>query len=235
MATETLFVEDAYRQSCSATVVEADGGAIVLDRTVFYPTGGGQPGDTGTLAWAGGAARVVDTRKGEAGAIRHVLEEGAELPAVGAAVTATIDWDRRYRHMRMHTAMHLLSTVVPHGVTGGSISVDRSRLDFDMQGSTVDKTEVTTRLQELVAADRPVSSTWITDAELDAQPDLVKTLSVSPPRGVGRVRLVKIEGLDLQPCGGTHLASTGEVGAVRISKVENKGRQNRRLHIVLDD
>ena len=137
--------------------------------------------------------------------------------------------------MRMHTAMHLLSTVVPYGVTGGSISVDRSRLDFDMQGSTVDKAEVTARLRELVAADRPVSSTWITDAELDAQPDLVKTLSVSPPRGVGRIRLVKIEGLDLQPCGGTHLASTSEVGSVRISKVENKGRQNRRLHIVLDD
>lgn len=234
MMTELLFREDAYLKVCEATVVESGDGAVVLDRTVFYPLGGGQPGDTGRIGWDGGSAMVVDTRKGEAGAILHLLAEGDEIPAPGTRVKAEIDWDRRYRHMRMHTAMHLIGTLIPYGVTGGNISATRSRLDFDMPHSA-DKIQVTADLQKLVEANYPISSHWISDSELEAQPDLVRTLSVQPPKGAGRVRLVNIEGLDLQPCGGTHLNSTGEVGAIRVSKVENKGKHNRRLNIVFDD
>lgn len=232
--TELLFREDAYLKKCEATVVESGDGAIVLDRTVFYPLGGGQPGDTGVISWEGGSADIIDTRKGEGDSVRHLAAEGADLPAPGAAVRAEIDWDKRYLHMRMHTAMHLIGTLVPYGVTGGNISATRSRLDFDMPHS-VDKVQVTENLHALVKADHAITSRWISDAELDAQPELVRTLSVQPPRGAGRVRLVNIEGLDLQPCGGTHLKNTSEVGAARVSKVENKGKHNRRLNIVLDD
>ena len=176
---------------------------------------------------------MVDTRYGEGGTIRHIVDEGAALPAVGTAVTAVIDWDRRYLHMRMHTALHLLGSVLQYGVTGGNISATKSRLDFDME-DTVDKESVNAKLAELVADDHPVSCRWITDEELDAQPDLVRTMSVQPPRGVGKVRLLEIAGVDLQPCGGTHLKSTGEVGRVSVGKVEKKGRRNRRVSIVLD-
>jgi len=231
--TEPLFRENAYLRDCEAQVVAIDDGAIVLDRTVFYPLGGGQPGDIGTISWSGGSASVVDTRKGEDGAIRHQVEDGAELPEPGTSLTATLDWDRRYLHMRMHTAMHLVGSLIPHGVTGGNISAAKSRLDFDMQES-VDKEQVNAQLEALVSANHPVRSRWISDAELDAQPELVRTLSVQPPRGAGMVRLLEIESVDLQPCGGTHLNSTGEVGQVRVSKVENKGRHNRRVHVVLD-
>ena len=234
MMTKTLFRDDAYLKQCEAAVIQVEDRAVVLDRTVFYPTGGGQPGDTGTLLWDGASATVVDTRHGEAGAIIHLLAEDDAVPAVGQSVTAAIDWDRRYRHMRMHTALHLLGAVLNYGVTGGNISAHKSRLDFDME-DTVDKQTVQNALDELVAADHPVSTRWITDAELDAQPDLVRTMSVQPPRGVGRVRLLEIEGVDLQPCGGTHLKSSREVGRVRIGKVEKKGRHNRRVNIVLDD
>lgn len=232
--TELLFREDAYLRECEATVVESGDGAIVLDRTVFYPLGGGQPGDTGRIGWEGGSTTVVDTRKGDHGAVLHLVQEGAEGPPPGTRVKATIDWDRRYKHMRMHTAMHLIGTLIPYGVTGGNISESRSRLDFDMPHSA-DKIQVTAGLQELVKANHAISCRWISDEELAAQPELVRTLSVQPPKGAGRVRLVNIEGLDLQPCGGTHLKSTAEVGAARVSKVENKGKHNRRLNIVLDD
>jgi len=232
--TEQLFRDDSYLRQCDATVVAADDSGIVLDRTVFYPMGGGQPGDTGKLRWDGGSATIVDTRYGQDGEILHLVAEGDPLPAPGAAVTAELDWDRRYRHMRMHTAMHLLGSVLQYGVTGGNISEAKSRLDFDME-DTVDKEAVTEKLRELVAGDHAVSCRWISDAELDAQPELVRTMSVKPPRGAGQVRLLEIEGVDLQPCGGTHLKSTGEVGAVRVSKVEKKGRRNRRVNIVLDD
>ena len=232
--TEQLFRDDAYLRECEATVVESGAGAVVLDRTVFYAMGGGQPGDTGTLSWDGGSVDVVDTRYGEDGAIRHLVTDDADLPPAGTRVTATLDWDRRYRHMRMHTAMHLLGSILQYGVTGGNISAAKSRLDFDME-DTVDKEEVNAKLAELVAADHPVSCRWITDEELDAQPELVRTMSVQPPRGVGKVRLLEIEGVDLQPCGGTHLKSTSEVGKVRVGKVEKKGRHNRRVNIVLDD
>ena len=231
--TEELFREDAYLKDCEATVTGIDDGALVLDRTIFYPLGGGQPGDTGKVSWDGGTADVTDTRYGEAG-IRHVVAEGSELPAVGTPVHLAIDWDRRYRHMRMHTGLHLLGSVLQFGVTGGNIGAEKSRLDFDMQ-DPVDKEAVTDALRALVEADHPVGHRWISDAELDAQPELVRTMSVKPPRGAGRVRLLEIEGVDLQPCGGTHLRSTGEVGSVRVSKVEKKGRHNRRVSIVLDD
>jgi len=232
--TEQLFRDDAYLRECEATVIESADGAIELDRTVFYAMGGGQPGDTGTIDWDGGSVDVVDTRYGEGGAIRHLVAEGATLPAVGSTVTAKLDWDRRYRHMRMHTAMHLLGSILQYGVTGGNISATKSRLDFDME-DTVDKEQVNAALDALVAADHPVICRWITDEELDAQPELVRTMSVQPPRGVGKVRLLEIEGVDLQPCGGTHLNSTAEVGKVRVGKVEKKGRHNRRVNIVLDD
>jgi misacylated tRNA(Ala) deacylase len=214
-------------------VIAADGEAIVLDRTVFYPMGGGQPGDIGTISWDGGSVEIIDTRYGDDGAIRHLVGEGSELPAEGSTVTATLDWDRRYLHMRMHTALHLLGSVLQYGVTGGNISATKSRLDFDME-DTIDKEQVGTDLLALVAANHAVSCRWITNAELDAQPELVRTMSVQPPKGAGKVRLLEIEGIDLQPCGGTHLKTTGEVGQVRIGKVEKKGRHNRRVSIVLD-
>jgi misacylated tRNA(Ala) deacylase len=231
--TEELFREDSYLRECDASVVAADADGVTLDRTVFYPLGGGQPGDTGALAWDGGGAAVIDTRYGADGCIRHVVEPGADLPAPGVRVHATIDWDRRYRHMRMHTAMHLLGAVLRYGVTGGNISAEKSRLDFDME-EAVDKEAVTAGIERLVAEDHPVRCRWITDAELDAQPELVRTMSVQPPRGQGRVRLLEIGSVDLQPCGGTHVRSTAEVGRVRIGKVEKKGRRNRRVNIHLD-
>ena len=232
--TVELFREDSYLKECDATVAALDDGAVVLDRTVCYALGGGQPGDTGTMTWDGGSATIVDTRYGEGGTIRHILAEDEPGPTVGAAVHVALDWDRRYRHMRMHTAMHLLGSVLQYGVTGGNISAEKSRLDFDME-DTVDKEAVTAALEALVAGDHAVSCRWISEAELDAQPDLVRTMSVQPPRGKGSVRLLEIEGVDLQPCGGTHLHSTAEVGKVRIGKVEKKGKRNRRVNIHLDD
>ena len=231
--TELLFRDDSYLQECQATVVAAGPEGIVLDRTVFYPMGGGQPGDTGTIGWSGGKVEIVDTRYGDGGSVRHLTPPDAPLPAAGTAVTAGLDWERRYLHMRMHTALHLLGSVLHYGVTGGNISAVKSRLDFDME-DTVDKEQVNADIRALVAADHSVSFRWITDEELDAQPDLVRTMSVQPPKGAGKVRLLEIEGVDLQPCGGTHLNSTGEVGQVRVGKVEKKGRHNRRVSIVLD-
>jgi misacylated tRNA(Ala) deacylase len=231
--TEQLFRDDSYLKDCEATITAAGDGGIELDRTVFYPMGGGQPGDTGTIEWDGKSVNIVDTRYGDGGSIRHIAAEGAELPSVGTKVRAAIDWDRRYLHMRMHTAMHLLGSILKYGVTGGNISATKSRLDFDME-DTVDKEQVTAELRALVAADHPVSCHWITDEELEAQPELVRTMSVQPPKGAGKVRLLEIEGVDLQPCGGTHLRSTGEVGQVSIGKVEKKGRRNRRVNILLD-
>jgi len=231
--TDTLFRDDSYLKSSEATVVSVDDNGVVLDRTVFYPMGGGQPGDSGELQWAEHAATVVDTRYDDSGCIRHVLADDAPVPAVGDTVTAQIDWERRYLHMRMHTALHLLGSVLKFGVTGGNISATKSRLDFDME-DPVDKEQVNAALAALVAADHAVSTRSISDEELAAQPDLVRTMSVKPPTGAGTVRLLEIEGVDLQPCGGTHLKSTGEVGDVRVGKVEKKGRRNRRVSILLD-
>jgi misacylated tRNA(Ala) deacylase len=226
--TEHLYRQDAYLTECEARVVSVDDDGIVLDRTVFYPLGGGQPGDSGYLQSDQGSIRVQGARHGPDGAVMHI-PEGGTVP-VGAKVRAVLDWDRRYAHMRMHTCLHLLGALVPHGVTGGNISETRSRLDFDMT-DTVDKIELTEKLNRLIEANHPVESFWISEEELDARPELIRTLSVRPPRGVGEIRLLQIPGVDLQPCGGTHVRQTGEIGPVRIGKVEKKGRHNRRIAI----
>lgn len=232
--TDTLFRENAYLRSCEATVIAAGPDALVLDQSVFYPLGGGQPGDQGILGRAGGQKfAIADTRKGKDGAIVHVPEAGAVLPAPGERVTLVLDWERRYAHMRMHTCLHLLGAVLPYGVTGGSITAQRSRLDFDME-ETIDKEKVNRELNALIEADHPVATTWITDEELAAQPELIRTMSVKPPQDAGRVRLLEIPGVDLQPCGGTHVKRTGEIGPVKLGKVEKKGRHNRRVYVVFD-
>ncbi|MBY8977530.1 alanyl-tRNA editing protein [Rhodobacteraceae bacterium NNCM2] len=237
--TTPLFRDDAYLRDAAATVTAInDRGGVILDQTIFYPTGGGQPGDAGWLVWEGGEAPVATTVKGDApGEIVHVPAEGAPLPLEGAEVTLRLDWERRHRLMRVHTALHLLSVVIPLPVTGGSISEAKGRLDFDMPEAPEDKQALEDRLNQLIAGDHAVSTEWITDAELEANPGLVKTMSVKPPMGQGRVRLVRIgsgEGtVDLQPCGGTHVASTAEIGPVTLGKVEKKGKQNRRVSLHL--
>lgn len=232
--TEELFRQDAYLKSCEARVVAVDEAGVRLDRTVFYPEGGGQPGDTGHLRLADGRElKVTDTRKHPAGnEPSHVLEPDAAAPAVGDTVTAVLDWDRRHRHMRMHTCMHLLCSLVAGSVTGGQLGEAKGRLDFDLPNTAIDKEKLTAELNRLVTEDHPVTPRWITDAELAANPGLVRTMSVKPPTGSGQVRLLEIEGVDLQPCGGTHVARTGEIGPVAVGKIENKGRQNRRINIV---
>jgi misacylated tRNA(Ala) deacylase len=232
--TKELFRDDSYMKECAAIVEGVADGAVILDRTIFYPQGGGQPGDTGTITWSGGSAAIVDTRYGDGGTIHHIVQESVALPVIGDEVRIILDWERRYRHMRMHTAMHLLGSVLKYGVTGGNISAEKSRLDFDMEAA-VDKEAVSAALQALVADDHAVTCRWITEEELDAQPELVRTMSVQPPRGKGSIRLLDIDGVDLQPCGGTHLRTTAEVGKIRIGKVEKKGKHNRRVNIHLDD
>ncbi len=231
--TEALFADDAYLKSCDAMVTAVDGNAVTLDRTVFYAMSGGQLGDTGRLAGADGAVfEVADTRKGDGGAIVHMLADGAAAPAVGATITAEIDWPRRHRLMRMHTCLHLLSAVLPYPVTGGQVSDGKGRLDFDIPEAILDKDDITSELNRLIGEDHAVTSEWITDADLAAQPDLVKTMSVKPPSGMGRVRLLRVgDAVDLQPCGGTHVRATSEIGEVRVRKIEKKGRQNRRVSI----
>ena len=235
--TEEVFRRDAYARSCEARVTAVDDAGIRLDRTVFYPLGGGQPGDSGEIVLDGGAAlRIVDTRKGAAdGEIVHVPQGPVEAGIIGSRVVARIDWERRHRLMRMHTCLHLLCSLIPAPVTGGSIRDGSGRLDFDLPESTLDKEDLTTRLNRLVAEDHPVTPRWISEEELDANPSLVRTMSVAPPRGRGTVRVLDIEGVDLQPCGGTHVASSGEIGRVRVTKIEKKGRQNRRVSVAFDD
>ncbi len=232
--TATLFREEAYRTECTARVESVTEQGVILDATVCYPQGGGQPGDSGVLRWNGGEARVVDTCHGDDGAIVHVLADGSAMPAAGTEVTAIIDFDRRHRLMRMHTCLHLLSAVLPYPVTGGQVGDGSGRLDFDLPDAP-DKAEVEKALNELIEADHPVGSRWIDESELDERPELVKTMSVQPPKGAGRIRLIDIPGVDLQPCGGTHVARTGEIGPVRVRKIEKKGRQNRRVKLELVD
>ncbi|MBT3553620.1 MAG: alanyl-tRNA editing protein [Rhodospirillaceae bacterium] len=235
--TKELFRADAYTQSCETTVVSADARGIVLDASVFYPRGGGQPGDSGALHLADGTEiAIADCFKDrETGDHVHVPAEGAPLPEIGAAVTAEIDWQRRHRMMRMHTALHLLCAVVEGGVTGGSIGPDKSRLDFDLPDTALDKEHIQSELNRLVGENLVVSVSSVSDAELDANPDLVRTMSVKPPSGAGSVRIIDIAGADLQPCGGTHVANTGEIGALRVGKIENKGAHNRRINIHLEN
>ena len=237
--TQPLFREDAYLKEATATVTLInDLGGIVLDQSIFYPTGGGQPGDKGQLSWDGGSCAIATTVKGEGEQIVLVPAEGSDLPTQGAQVTQHLDWEYRYRLMRVHTMLHLLSVVIPLPVTGGSISAEKGRLDFDMPDHPGEKDELAAKLQALIDQDYEITTDWITDAELDANPGLVKTMSVQPPRGAGRVRLVRIgtadEQIDLQPCGGTHVARTGEIGKIAIGKIEKKGRMNRRVNVVLE-
>ena len=237
--TRALYLEDAYATTATGTVVAhtAEGG-IVVDQSVFYPTSGGQPGDSGEISWQDSKMPIATAAKVDGGQIALVPGAAHALPPVGTEISQNIDWDRRYAHMRVHTALHLLSVVVPLPVTGGAIAAVKGRLDFDMPDAVIDKEALNEALNALVAQDLPVGETWITDAELDAQPDLVKTMSVAPPRGAGKVRLVRIgEGdaqVDLQPCGGTHVRSTSEIGVLRIGKTEKKGRQNRRIYLHID-
>jgi misacylated tRNA(Ala) deacylase len=234
--TKFLFRDDAYLASTPATVLEItpDGG-VVLDQTVFYAASGGQPGDSGRLVLADGSTIEIATAihpDGDKTRIVHVPAEGQSLPAAGDVVTAELDWDRRHRLMRMHTALHLLSVVFPFPVTGGQIGEDKGRLDFSMPEVPQDLDILVTQLNAMIAADHPVSSEWITDAEMEERSDLIKTMKVKPPMGQGRVRLVRIGDVDLQPCGGTHVASTAEIGPVALGKIENKGKQNRRVNLV---
>jgi misacylated tRNA(Ala) deacylase len=227
-----VFRDDAYAKTCAATVEAVDERGIRLDSTVFYPTGGGQPGDIGVLRSAAGDVTIVDTVKGAMpDEVIHVPAPGSPALSPGQKVTAEIDWARRHRLMRMHTCLHLLCAVVPGAVTGGQISDGKGRLDFDVPGEALDKDAIAAKLNALIAADHAVEPRWITDEELAGRPELVRTMSVKPPSGHGRVRLLDIAGVDLQPCGGTHVRRTGEIGPVAIGKIENKGKQNRRVSV----
>jgi misacylated tRNA(Ala) deacylase len=230
---EELFRQDAYLKDAEATVTALDERGVRLDRSIFYPTGGGQPGDTGMLRWDGGEARIVDAVKADGADVLHILAPDAPRPEVGTKARTALDWDRRLLHMRMHTALHVMSAVIKGNVTGGQVGADKSRLDFNLSGEVPAKEWVTEEINKLIALDRPVMPQWITDEELAARPELVKTMSVRPPMGAGRVRLLAIEGIDLQACGGTHVARTGEIGRVECIKIENKGKMNRRFVIAL--
>jgi misacylated tRNA(Ala) deacylase len=233
--TQTLFREDAYRTETEAAVLASEPRGIALDRTVFYAQGGGQSGDRGTILIEDGTmVPIVNTvYDADRATILHVPAEGSALPRANARVIARIDWDLRYKRMRAHTALHLLSVVAPYPVTGGSVGDAEGRLDFDSGETALDKAEIERRLNELIALDAAVSQRWIADAELEANPGLIKTMSVKPPMGTGRVRLIAIEGLDLQPCGGTHVARTGEIGSASVTGIEKKGKINRRVRIAL--
>jgi len=235
---EQIFREDAYRTSCDASVVAADEAGIRLDRTVFYPMGGGQPGDRGVLRLVdgGGEVAIVDTLKGDApDDVLHIPDAGAALPAPGTRVTAEIDWPRRHRLMRMHTCLHLLCAVVTGEVTGGQVGDGKGRLDFNLPDTKPDKDQLTAALNRLIEENHEVRARWISDQELAANPGLVRTMSVKPPAGSGSVRVLEIADVDLQPCGGTHVRRTGEIGRVTVTKIENKGRQNRRIVIAFDE
>lgn len=231
--TEELFRENAYLQSCKAKVVAIDNLGVVLDRTNFYPTGGGQPGDCGVLQLLGGEKiDIVDTIKSHENQLHyHVPAEFPSALKVGDAVDAIIDWDRRYRFMRMHTALHLLCSIVVGKITGCQIGLQKSRLDFDLGEEKPDKLLIQRELNDLVKLDYPVSASWVTDSELGSNPELIRNLSVKPPLGNGQVRLIEIKHLDRQPCGGTHVLRIGEIGMVEIGKIENKGKRNRRINL----
>lgn len=236
--TDLLFRDDPYLAEAEAVVTaHTPEGGLVVDRSIFYATGGGQPGDNGHLAWSGGRLEIATAVKVEGGGIALVPCEAVAMPPVGARVVQQLDWKRRHRHMRMHTALHLLSVVIPRPVTGGQIGAERGRLDFDMEEPPGDVDALNRALNRMIEADLEVTESWISDAELDANPGLVKTLSVQPPRGQGRVRLIGIgvgdARIDLQPCGGTHVLRTGEIGRIEIGRIEKKGRMNRRIALHL--
>jgi misacylated tRNA(Ala) deacylase len=238
MMTHPLFRDDAYLREAQARVIgHTPEGGIVVDRSVFYATSGGQPGDSGLIDWDGGRLTIATAVKIEGGAIALVPAEARPLPPIGADLHQRIDWERRHRHMRVHTALHLLSVVIPLPVTGGQIGADKGRLDFDMPEAPADVPALNAALAALIARDLVVTESWITDEELLANPGLVKTMSVRPPMGQGHVRLVRIGDaetqIDLQPCGGTHVARSAEIGEVEIGKIEKKGKLNRRVSLIL--
>jgi misacylated tRNA(Ala) deacylase len=239
--TRAVFHEDSYRTELRSVVKAVGDDWVELDQTIFYPEGGGQPGDHGELSSSAGTVRVIDTRKGEAqGVVRHLLESSEpdflkHNFQVGEKILASIDWERRYKLMRMHTCMHLLGSLVPVPVTGGQVGLEKSRLDFNLGDHVLDKEDLTLRMNKLVAESHELHTGSITEAELDDNPGLVRTMSVQPPRGVGDIRMIRVQDVDYQPCGGTHVRNTSEVGKVLIRKIENKGKQNRRVHIVLED
>jgi misacylated tRNA(Ala) deacylase len=235
MTTELLFRDDAYRRTATARVLAVDELGIELDRTVFYPLGGGQAGDSGALLRASGERiGITDTRKSAGtGGVLHLCAPGSNRPEPGEEVTLEIDWERRYRLMRLHTALHLLSCVIVAPVTGGNIVADKARLDFDIELSQLNAEHIERETNALISTGVATESEWISDAELEAQPELVKTMSVQPPRGAGRVRLLRIPGIDLQPCGGTHVANIAEIGAIRVLRIRSEGRHNKRVEVAL--
>ena len=233
--TKLLFREDAYSKTCQATIVACNEEGIQLDQTVFYGRGGGQPGDTGLLKLTDGSAiEIVDTVKSKfKRGLMHIPASPNIMLAPGTHVVAAIDWQRRYQMMRMHSCLHLLSAIIGGAVTGGQVGFEESRLDFDLPEANLDKSEINTDLNSLVKANHQITPRWVPDDELSANPALVKTMSVKPPEGAGMVRLIDIAGVDLQACGGTHVARTGEIGFVEVTKIKNKGRHNRRVTIAL--
>lgn len=238
--TEPLFLSNPYATELETQIIGmTDEGGLIPSSSIFYATGGGQPGDSGRLIWPGGEVGIATTVKADRSRIAMVPDAPGPIPAIGQTVTMKLDWMRRFRHMRIHTALHLLSVVIPLPVSGGAITAEKGRLDFDMPETLADKDAVSEALNDLIRADLPVSESWITSEELDANPGMVKTMSVRPPTGQGKVRLIRIgEGaaqVDLQPCGGTHVARTAEIGPVTLGKIEKKGRQNRRVNLFLDD
>jgi misacylated tRNA(Ala) deacylase len=237
MSTELLFRDDAYLKRAEARVVAVDERGIELDRTIFYPQGGGQMGDTGVLVRdSGERIAIADTRKGDdASSVRHISAPGAPQPAAGETLILEVDWPRRHALMRLHTALHVMSCVVVAPVTGGNIAPDKARLDFDIDMSLLDAARIEQETNALIARAVDTETVWITDEELDARPELVKTMSVQPPRGAGRVRLLKIPGIDLQPCGGTHVRNIAEIGQIRVLKIRSEGKRNRRVEIALAD
>ncbi len=237
MTTELLFRDDAYLRTASARVVAVHERGIELDRTIFYPTGGGQSGDTGVLLRANGESiALIDTRKGEAqDSVLHIADPAMPRPGIGEMLTLEVDWPRRYALMRLHTALHVMSCVVVAPVTGGNIAPAKARLDFDIDMSLLDAGSIERETNALIARGVETETVWISDEELDARPELVKTMSVQPPRGAGRVRLLRIPGIDLQPCGGTHVRNIAEIGAIRVLRIRSEGRRNRRVEIALAD
>ena len=235
MTSIEIFRSDSYLSSIEATVVAVLEEGLILDKTVFYPEGGGQPGDIGRIANNIYEADVTNTIKSTDG-ILHLIDNKPGSISEGDNVTIDIDWERRYALMRMHTALHILCSVVDGAVTGGSVGIQKSRLDFDIPGERPDKESLTQQLMEIVDRNYPVMSSWISDQELQKNPDLIRTMSVKPPTGTGRVRMIRIgDAIDFQPCGGTHVKSTGEIGKIKISKIENKGKQNRRINLTWDN
>ncbi len=233
--TALKYYQDSYLQTLDAVVLSVDDAMVELDQTIFYPLGGGQPGDTGHISGANKTSDIIDTRKDrQTGSIYHQLADETHGFEIGDKVTLTIDWDRRYKHMRMHSAMHLLGSLIPVLVTGGSVGAEKSRLDFDLGDYQIDKDNLTLKINLLIDGAHEVEFGEISEQFLNENPDLVRTMSVQPPRGAGNIRTVRIKDVDYQPCGGTHVNNVSEIGRVRISKIENKGKRNRRVHIVFD-